>query len=439
LRDSPDNIEYITQKFNVAKGDFNQQAPHFRADGYEGLLLPLFAQMANMHLSLLRDGAIHGNAWGWSDKIVDDLKRELKKTIDDYTKHVDDTYKAELSKKQTAATNIIHSDGRPERYVKSFNLANGFVREMTLSVLDYRQMWPCMDISAYPKPVYILLTREVYSDAGGVSHTPIVPRPEPTGRMLTSCRIRSATKIDSVSPAYNGVETDPMGGNGGWEWKDFTWVPATMGQVTGWSWHVFDAVFGLAFEFEHHPVEFLGDYKHQDWDTRRQALLDGHYVSSILATPDPMTASGDLVRSVYFGFKLKRAPIFDLPDSPDPKTFWPDLPGVLISGGFATEETRGWTSDQQRNHLIDVLAKYLKPSVGHFQSLSDYDLIGTGAALGLLRLIKFCPDDELKDADEDGVHNKIIVAIGTRMQPLELSWMQRLNNLELAIMARGLA
>jgi hypothetical protein len=130
LRDSPDNVTYITEKFNVAKGDFNQQAPHFRAEGYELLLLPLFAQMANLHLALLRDGVTQGKAWNWTDKIVADLKRELTSTIDTYTKYVDNTYNAGLAKRKATATNIVNGGG-PGRYTDSFNVVNAFVREMT--------------------------------------------------------------------------------------------------------------------------------------------------------------------------------------------------------------------------------------------------------------------------------------------------------------------
>jgi hypothetical protein len=136
---------------------------------------------------------------------------------------------------------------------------------------------------------------------------------------------------------------------------------------------------------------------------------------------------------------LKRTPIFDLPTTPDPNTFSPDIPGVLLSGGFATEsELKGWSPDQQRNKLISVLVQYLKPPAEHFQGISDYELIGAGAALGLLLLINW-PAVELKKADEDGLHNGIIVAIGSKTQPLPLPWLQSLHNLELAILARGLA
>jgi hypothetical protein len=437
LRDSPDNLEYVTQKFNIAKGDFNQQEPHFQAEGYELLLLPLFAQMANMHLSLIRDGCIQGKNWGWSDKIVNDLKKELTDTIDKYSKYVDTTYNKELANKKTIASNLLNSND-VDRYTNSFNVVNGFVREMTMSVLDYRQMWPYMDISKYPNPLYVLLTREVYSDAVAPSHSPIVPRPEPTGKMLTNCRIRQGTKIDSVAPSYNGVGMGPMGGDGGFNWTDFVWDPSRLGQMTNYAVSGGDAVWGLAFQFEKQKdMVVLGDYR----GDAPQSPPPGHYVSSILATPDPMTTGHvDLVRTIYFGFKLQRTPIFDLPQTPDPKTFSPDIPGVLLSGGFATEsELKGWSPDQQRNKLISVLAQYLKPPAEHFQGISNYELIGAGAVLGLLRLIKFCPDEALKAADEDGLHNGIISAIAPKTQPLPLSWWQSLHNLELAVLARGLA
>jgi hypothetical protein len=66
-------------------------------------------------------------------------------------------------------------------------------------------------------------------------------------------------------------------------------------------------------------------------------------------------------------------------------------------------------------------------------------LIGAGAALGLLRLMKFSTDEALKASDEDDLHNGIIVAIGSRTQPLPVPWLQGLTNLELAVLARGLA
>jgi delta endotoxin, N-terminal domain len=437
LSDSPDHIQYITEKYNVAKGDFNQQRSHFQAEGYELLLLPLFAQMANMHLALIRDGCIHGKSWGWTDKIVADLKKELTDTINEYSKHVDDNYSKELANKKTIASNILNSND-VYRYTNSFNVVNGFVREMTISVLDYRQMWPYMDISTYPKPLYVLLTREVYSDAVGPSYSPILPRLEPTGKMMTNCRIRQAVKIDSVTPSYNGVQMRPMGGDGGHDWQDFVWDPSTLGQMTNYAVKGGDAVWGLIFQFEKQEgIVYIG--AGGDWESRKSPP-PGHYVSSILATPDPMTTGHvDLVRTIYFGFKLKRTPIFDLPTTPDPNTFSPDIPGVLLSGGFATEsELKGWSPDQQKNKLISVLVQYLKPPAEHFQGISDYELIGAGAALGLLLLINW-PAVELKKADEDGLHNGIIVAIGSRTQPLPLPWLQSLHNLELAILARGLA
>ena len=440
LRDDPGNIDLITEKFNVAKGDFNQQEPHFRVEGYEVLLLPLFAQMANMHLSLIRDGCIHGKSWRWSDKIVQDLKKEFTHTIDEYVKHVDDTYNKGLADKNTKASEILNGSDI-ERWTRSFNVVNDFVREMTISVLDYRQMWPYMDISKYPNPVYMLLTREVYSNAQPRAYRTIVPRPEPTGKILTSCRIRwgSGGKIDSVTPSYNGVEMPPMGGD--WVYSDYVLDRSMLDRLTSVTVCDWDAVWALAFQFENQkdPV-VIGNTGGHNW-MRTVEPPPGHYFSSILASPDPMTTGHqDLVRAIYFGFKLKRKPIFDLPQTPDPNTFSPDIPGVLVSGGFPTEPGfKDKPLDWQRNGLISTLNQYIKGAELR-QGKSNYELIGACAVLGLLRLAKLATDEQLKALDEDGLHNTIIVAIGSRTQPTRpLPWWQSLTNLELAVLARGLA
>jgi hypothetical protein len=433
LKDSPDNIQLITEKFSVAKGDFNAQEPHFKAKGYELLLLPLFAQMANMHLSLLREGCIHGKSWGWNDQTVKDRKTELTNTIDKYVKYVDDKYNKGLADKKTSASETLKDTGPYAifRWTRAFNVVNDFVREMTISVLDYRQMWPYMDISKYPNPLYMLLTREVYSEATPRAYGTIVPRPEPTGKILTSCRIRwgSGGKIDSVTPSYNGVEMPPMGGD--WIISDFVLDRSMLDRLTSVVVINGDAVWGLRFRLEN-PI----DQKSIGRDAVEKIYEPpaGHYLSSILASPDPMTTGHvDLVRAIYFGYKLKRTPIFDLPNTPDPKTFSPDIPGVLRSGGFETG------SDLTRNRLISVLAHHLKPPTGYFQGLSDYRLVGAGAVLGLLRLTNLATDEQLKDLDEDGLHNAIIIALGSRTQPTRsLGWWQSLTNLELAVLARGL-
>ena len=67
LRDtSNSSASYITEKYNVAFGHFEAASPHFMSKDYEALLLPLLAQMANLHLALLRDGVNYGAGWGWT-------------------------------------------------------------------------------------------------------------------------------------------------------------------------------------------------------------------------------------------------------------------------------------------------------------------------------------------------------------------------------------
>ncbi len=111
----------------------------FQQNGIEVLLLPLFAQFANMHLSLLRDGVI--NKWC--------AVSELQKRIKDYGAWAD---------KYVAAG---HSARSGEN--KGFNYLNVYDREMQTGVLNFRETWPYFDPTAFPPPVKdIVFTNEVY-------------------------------------------------------------------------------------------------------------------------------------------------------------------------------------------------------------------------------------------------------------------------------------
>jgi hypothetical protein len=85
-----------SEEFVSAKGSFNVNAPHFREKGYEVLLLPLLAQMANLHLSLLREGCLHCKEWGFTDADKDALVKELGAKLSSYTAHVDKVYQQGL-------------------------------------------------------------------------------------------------------------------------------------------------------------------------------------------------------------------------------------------------------------------------------------------------------------------------------------------------------
>ena len=126
------------------------------------LLLPLFTQFANLHLSLMRDGVLCGSKWGWSEYDVNSLKDVLKSYIKSHTDYCNNTY-------NNALQNLINNTPTNNHLTEPFLTINRFVREMTLSVLDFKNMWMYYDPTVYPEPIKINLSREIYSDPMGSS------------------------------------------------------------------------------------------------------------------------------------------------------------------------------------------------------------------------------------------------------------------------------
>jgi delta endotoxin, N-terminal domain len=146
----------IARKWDAANSQFLQQMPTFQMPSYQLLLLPEFAQLANMHLALLRDGVLGGAGWGWSPATVTQCQADLTRYIADYTSYTNQVYSAGLNSYANDTVNI-----------RIWNTRNKFVREMTLNVLDFMNMWCYFDLNVYPGPTTIYLPREIYSDICG--------------------------------------------------------------------------------------------------------------------------------------------------------------------------------------------------------------------------------------------------------------------------------
>jgi hypothetical protein len=148
--------------FDAVQTTFLHNLPSFQSSGYELLLLPLFTQFANLHLSLMRDGILYGLKWGWSDSDLDNLKDDIKSYIKSYTDYCNNTY-------NNALQHIIDNTGGNSHNTEPFLTINRFVREMTLSVLDFKNMWIYFDPTVYPDPIKVNLSREIYSDPMGTA------------------------------------------------------------------------------------------------------------------------------------------------------------------------------------------------------------------------------------------------------------------------------
>jgi len=111
--------------------------------------------------------------------------------------------------------------------------------------------------------------------------------------------------------------------------------------------------------------------------------------------------------------------------------------GVLLAGKFRSQrELNTMSTEDQRNTLIVELTGRTNQSVGHFQSLNDITLAGTGAILVFLRTEGIRTDAQLKTMSDDDMRNTMIVEMG-RQTGLDAQ-LQGLDNLALVRMAFGL-
>ena len=192
----------IKTNWIITKNLFVDALPHFQSQGYELSLLGLFAQFANMYLALLRDGVTHGKSWDRSDddqqQDVIDLQTAIKDFID---------YASQTVINGASALNTKRDDHACE----PFRTNNKYIRQMTLTVIDFVETWPYYDVNKYPNgakdsnenPIKIF-TREIYSDPYGTcddSGPIVLPYPYPT-QLPTYLSVWGWDRVDSVQLTY---------------------------------------------------------------------------------------------------------------------------------------------------------------------------------------------------------------------------------------------
>jgi hypothetical protein len=111
--------------------------------------------------------------------------------------------------------------------------------------------------------------------------------------------------------------------------------------------------------------------------------------------------------------------------------------GILLAGKFRTQhELNGMSHDDQRNTLIVELSGRTNQSGGHFQSLDDNTLAGTGAVYLFLRNGKVRTEAQLKTISDDDQRNILIVELGAQTH-LSGSALQGMSNTDLVILGLG--
>jgi hypothetical protein len=187
----------ILGQWRDTRNSFVTAQPHFQSDGYQVLLLPLFAQFNNLYLSLLRDAAISGKDWGMTDGDFQQVKLDLTTMIQNSS-----TYSTQYFQSGLAAVKKSAPVGAPA--CEPFNTVNKYNRQMTLSVLDYFDTWSSYDITTYPNGNTVVLTREIYSDAYGscmYSGDLVMATPPPT-KFPTNVTVWSGENVGSVQLTY---------------------------------------------------------------------------------------------------------------------------------------------------------------------------------------------------------------------------------------------
>jgi hypothetical protein len=144
--------------------DFRNEGVLFQLhspDDYRLNLLPLYAQYETMYLGLLREGLLYGDQWGLTPT-----------KLGDYRKYMDEELYGTDETRGIAYVTAVYEMNKPTDPADPFaytywRTQNAYTRDLQISVLDFRTLWPYMDPDEYPDGYPVKLTRMIYSDSLG--------------------------------------------------------------------------------------------------------------------------------------------------------------------------------------------------------------------------------------------------------------------------------
>lgn len=223
--------EMISAQWIATTTAFVTELPHLQLPSYKALMLSTFTQAANMHLALLRDGVLGGASWGWPTAYVNECQAKLVELINTYRGYVYSVYEEQLGRVQATAPVSAHE-------CQPFRTVNNFVRQMTLTTLDFADMWTYFDATG---SVAVELTREIYSDPMGTcDNSGNIVLPGAPTQPISQITVWGWDRIDAVQVTY------PTGGGPNGETKT-----PRMGNASGGS---DDPPHGGVFDVTNNPV-----------------------------------------------------------------------------------------------------------------------------------------------------------------------------------------
>jgi hypothetical protein len=193
-----DTPSFISDSWVAARSHFDRSIPNFRVTGSEVLLLPLWAQAANMHLTLMRDGWLFGQDWGWNDATRNTVLKDLQGLILDYTAWALRTFGQGMSSR--LGTVNYHQ-------CEPFRTSNDFHQQMVPAVLDLAQRWPLFDPTVYPAPIApdaVYLASEIYTPWGTADNSGlfVLPWQHPTQPPAQITVWAEPNLIDAIQVSY---------------------------------------------------------------------------------------------------------------------------------------------------------------------------------------------------------------------------------------------
>ncbi|MFY0521504.1 insecticidal delta-endotoxin Cry8Ea1 family protein, partial [Lysinibacillus sp. UGB7] len=138
----------VKNRFQNTNNSFINAMPGFALAGYEEILLPIYAQAANLHLLFLRTGLIYADEWGLSRADGNLHYNELLLYTAEYTNYCTTEY----------------NKGLKNIFKGPWSIYNTYRTFMTINVLDIIALFPNYDPRLYPISTNIELTREIYSE-----------------------------------------------------------------------------------------------------------------------------------------------------------------------------------------------------------------------------------------------------------------------------------
>jgi hypothetical protein len=292
------------------EASFDEKEPLFMDAKYRLLLLPLFAQFANLYLALLREGWSNLETWGLDASLVTLKKQKLKDTIQRYGTYANDTFHAHLAPW--------------ERKRSKWNERNQYFRGMTLDVLDHAHYWPFFDPSN--PEAHSVPTRIIYSDpAGGDALDDIFFDENATPIPLTGLSAYGDSSMWGFRVEYAGgaMQETP-------HWREGDPQGMKLAEYSArWPAMVTDGVYGRTTDYIQKPGGKWDEWKNRSGITVFGAIVNGGDFPMFVARSDDMvfrystnsdfrfTYPGHVLASAHcipgregtfiFGFRLRSA------------------------------------------------------------------------------------------------------------------------------------